>query len=152
MKTGASLAARPKPKELQPRRSASNTSALVEIVMSKTLCRAPTPRPEPGFGVSNEFFTRSTGPRYVRPRIPGAPIMPVSGERRQNASVHPYLVMLPAQRSRKETAQPTHPDPRKPITQRPVNRSSACVSVAHTASPSHIICRARAEVRLRYRA
>ena len=29
---------------------------------------------------------------------------------------------------------------------------SACVSVAHTASPSHIICRARAEVRLRYRA
>jgi hypothetical protein len=70
----------------------------------------------------------------------------------QNASVHPYLVMLPAQRSRKETAQPTHPDPRQPVTQRPVNRSSACVSVAHTASPSHIICRARAEVRLRYRA
>jgi hypothetical protein len=32
------------------------------------------------------------------------------------------------------------------------NRSSACVSVARTASPSHIICRARAEVRLRYRA
>jgi hypothetical protein len=109
MKTGSSRAARCK--ELPPQRSASNTSTLVEIVMSKTLCRTPAPTAgAPGLGSITSFSIDVPARNTCDHVFGGAPIMPVSGERRQNAAVHP----VPDNASCSEVlarakAQPTHP-------------------------------------------
>jgi len=133
--------------ELHPQRSASNTSALVEIVMSKTLCRTSAPTAgAPGLGSMASFHLKhrsATCDHVLSKRADNA----CSGERRQNATVHLYLATPPAQRSRRGRSQlPYESQSRNGVltAPRPVYR-------LRTQHRPPTLCGPRAEARLRYR-